>query len=299
MSNSAPRQRFGWLPDYPDLRDYSPEHELVAPALKKAGLGDPAKAVLPAAADLREWCPPVEDQGDLGSCTANAAVAMVEYFERRAYGKHLDASRLFLYKTTRNLLRWSGDTGAFLRTTMAALVLFGLPPEKYWPYQTDRYDEEPPAFCYAFAQNYQALSYYRLDPPGTSGAAVLKRLKTLLAAGFPAMFGFTVYSSIAQADRSGKIPFPMPGERVEGGHAVLAVGYDDSMKIRNAAPKSPQTKGALLIRNSWGEGWGDGGYGWLPYDYVLKGLAEDWWSLIKNEWIDTDAFQLAEDTTGK
>jgi C1A family cysteine protease len=240
--------------------------------------------------DLRAWCSPVENQGSLGSCTANAGVGVVEYFERRAFGKHIDASRLFLYKVTRSLMKVQGDTGAYLRSTMGGLVLFGVPPEEYWPYRVTRFDEEPPAFCYAFAQNYQAITYHRLDPPGTSVDALLGRIKSYLAAGLPLMFGFTVYGSYTQADTTGKLPYPTPGESVEGGHAVAAVGFDDAIRIKNTNPGGKETKGALLIRNSWGADWGMGGYGYLPYEYVLGGLAEDWWSLLKNEWIDTKMF---------
>jgi C1A family cysteine protease len=294
----------GWLPDYPDFRDHTVEQEevptklralgqkdSVKAMLRKVGVDEPRKATLKANADLREWCSPIEDQGQLGSCTANAAVGIVEYFERRAFGKHTDASRLFLYKVTRNMLHWTGDTGAFLRTTMGALVLFGVPPEEYWPYRIADFEKEPPAFCYAFAQNYQAITYYRLDSPGTSRESLLSRIKRYLAAGLPSMFGFTVYSSIDQADSTGKIPSPTRGERVEGGHAVTAVGYDDKLKIKNESRGGTETTGALLIRNSWGKGWGDRGYGWLPYEYVLKGLAEDWWSILRNEWVDTGAFK--------
>lgn len=106
------------------------------------------------------------------------------------------------------------------------------------------------------------------------------------------MFGFTVYNSISQAGGSGKIPHPTPAEKVAGGHAIAAVGYDNALKIKNTNPGAVETTGALLIRNSWGTGWGDHGYGWLPYDYVLNGLAVDWWSLLKNEWVDTGAFKV-------
>jgi C1A family cysteine protease len=93
----------------------------------------------------------------LGSCTANAGVGLVEYFERRAYGKHIDAARLFLYKVTRKMLNFKGHTGAFLGSAMGALTLFGVPPEEYWPYDVDKFNREPPAFCYSFAKNYQAI----------------------------------------------------------------------------------------------------------------------------------------------
>jgi C1A family cysteine protease len=280
----------GWLRDLPDFRDYTPDEETVKPQLEAIGAADAEAVAAPASVDLRPYCSPIENQGSLGSCTANATVGLVEYFERRAHGRFIDASRLFLYKATRDLLHWTGDTGAYLRSTMGALALFGVPPEEYWPYNIARFDIEPSSFLFSFAANYKAIKYYRLDPTGTSPAALLTRIKANLASGLPPIFGFTVYSSISQAANSGKIPYPANGDRVVGGHAMLVVGYDDQMTITNSV-SGASTTGALIVRNSWGTGWGDHGYGYLPYDFVIHRLAVDFWSLVKEGWTDTGPFK--------
>jgi C1A family cysteine protease len=289
----------GWIPDVPDFRDYTPKHEEVAPLLAATAVselkeGEKAKAPLPQEVDLRQWCSPVEDQGTLGSCTAHAGVGMLEYFERKAFGKHVDASRLFLYRATRKLLGLWGDSGASLRGTAGAMQLFGVPPEQYWPYVEPEFETEPPGFAYAFAEKYQALKYYRVDPPGVDPDALVEGIKASLASQLPAMFGWTVFSSVRQAEKNGgKVPFPSQGDAVEGGHAVMAVGYDDKISLPGGA-LGPDSMGGILFRNSWSSAWGDGGYGWLSYDYIRHHLTSDWWVLIAQEWIDTEEFTKEE-----
>jgi C1A family cysteine protease len=282
-------QRMGWLRDYPDWRDYTRTIPEVRSLYDKTGILKSDDTTRPVSVDLREWCSPVRDQGSLGACTAHAGAGMIEYLEKRLHGRHIDASRLFLYKAARNMVHLSGDSGCYLRTTMGALSLFGIPPEEYWPYEVEGFDAEPSSFCYAFARNYQALKYVRLDPPDLDKASLAGQIKAGLLAGLPSAFGFSVYMSVSQAGKDGKIPLPLPGERLRGCHAAMAIGYDDRMAIRNDGGDTTTT-GAFLIRNSWGADWGEAGYGWLPYEYVNKGLTADWWELIDAEWVDTGEF---------
>jgi len=289
----------GWLPPLPDLRDYTTAKPEIATMSKTMGVAEGGKKLkaAPTSVDLKPWCSPIENQKSLGSCTANAAVGVVEYFQRRAFGRHINGSRLFVYKSTRNLMQVTGDTGAWLRNTMGALVLCGVPPEKYWPYTdaTPAFDKEPSSFVYSLGDNYEAVQYFCHDPLGANvpTATVLTSVKNYLAAGIPSMFGFWGFPSFDSCNVKGGIPYPCPGEQAQWGHAIVAVGYDDAKKIKNTKCNKTTT-GALLIRNSWGTAWGDAGYGWMPYEYVLDGLAMDFWSLLSQDWVDTKVFAFGQ-----
>lgn len=298
---------FGWKRDYNDIRDYTPNSEPIKQVLETAKNESPItqrvlkKEELKPFVDNRKWTTPVADQGNLGSCTAQAGVTLYEYMSRKAYGakgQYIDGSRLFLYKRTRFLMgpEGIGDSGAYIRTTLGAIRAFGVPPEEYYPY-TDRtpdFDREPPAAVGDLAKEWQSAKQFRLDysPDPEQNIA---RIKEYLAKGYAAMMGFMVFTSYSQANTNGgAFPYPASNERIEGGHAVLIVGYDDNKVITNTTNGS-NTTGAFLIQNSWGTDWGDKGFGWIPYQYFRLGangdvLADDIWTITKVEWLSTGEF---------
>lgn len=280
----------GYLKSLNSHRDYSIGNVEVARMLEAVNLIPKAKALKvkalppPRKVDFRELMSPVRDQQSLGSCTAFAASAVVEYFLRKKHTKinrpaDRPISTLFTYKTTRSLMRMTGDTGAYLRTVMGSLALFGSPPEDYWEYNIKKFEEEPTPFCYAFASNYQSLKYVRIDQPHMTTEAIITLLKRFLARKFPVMFGFTCFESLDKAsDNKGVVPYPEPYEDIVGGHAITLCGYDDTTSL-------------FLFKNSWGIEWGDNGYGYLPYKYFEERLADDCWTILNQEWIDNMPFE--------
>jgi len=219
---------------------------------------------LPSSADLRPHCPPVYDQGQLGSCTANAIAGALQFDEIKEHKNGLSTpSRLFIYYNERVIEGTvTSDSGAQLRDGVKTVAKQGICPEKVWPYDISKFAVKPPTLAYKDAAKDKATNYLRLSQAAN-------QLKGCLASGYPFVFGFTVYESFESADvsKTGIVPMPSPNEAVLGGHAVCAVGYDDAQQ-------------RFIVRNSWGTEWGMKGYCTMPYTYLLDpNLASDFWTI--------------------
>jgi C1A family cysteine protease len=251
MTKPRKISRYGWIPDQPDQRD----HLYAAP--------QEFLAALPPRADLRRRCPPVYNQGALGSCTANAIAAAVEFERMKQKLSIFVPSRLFIYYNERVIEHTvKSDSGAQLRDGIKTVASIGACPEPEWPYVIAKFANQPPQRTYRDAALDRAVSYQSIVQD-------LNQMKGCLASGYPFVFGFTVYQSFESpaVARSGHAPMPAWGERPIGGHAVMAVGYDDAAQW-------------FLVRNSWGKGWGLNGYFTLPYTYLIQpGLSSDFWTI--------------------
>ncbi len=243
--------RFGWVPDLPDHRDYM----YAAPT--------PIMHDIPASADLTSSCPPVYDQGQLGSCTANAIAGAFQFDEIKQNEPNTVPSRLFIYYGERAMEGTvSTDSGAQIRDGIKVVASQGVCPETEWPYDIQKFAQKPSQKCFADAKKYTAVTYQRLIQDQNT-------MKGCLAEGFPFVFGITVYQSMMSNDvtKTGIVPIPTTQEKSLGGHAIMAVGFDDKTQC-------------FKFRNSWGTGWGDGGYGYIPYAYLTdQNLADDFWTI--------------------
>lgn len=243
---------YGWIPDLPDQRD----HLYSAPLAFLASL--------PPQIDLRKQCPPVYDQGQIGSCTANAIGGAIQFDQlQEKLPSVFVPSRLFIYYNERVIEGTTrSDSGAMLRDGIKTVAKQGACPETLWPYVISKFTTKPPQTCYTEAAKHTAVSYQRLIQS-------LTQMKGCLASGYPFVFGFTVYESFETSTvaRTGHAPMPAPREKVLGGHAVLAVGYDDKQQT-------------FICRNSWGASWGMRGYFTIPYTYLTDdNLASDFWTI--------------------
>lgn len=251
-SSEKPSFGYGWVPDLPDQRDLMYSASMMS--LQK----------MPSKIDLRSKCPVVYNQGQLGSCTANALGAAFQFGRRKQKLDEFIPSRLFLYYNERVMIKTvNSDSGAHIRNGIKSLNVNGICPETEWPYVVEKFTEKPPKKCYDDAVKCNIKSYERLNNTN------LTQLQSCLSEGFPFVFGFTVYESFETeaVAKSGMLPMPKAKETVLGGHAVMAVGYDDS-------------KQAIIIRNSWGKDWGIKGYFYMPYGYITSNhLCEDFWTI--------------------
>lgn len=264
LSSKITRHGLGWVPDLPDNRDH-----LYSAPMAKIG-------PLPAKVDLRKHCPAVYNQGQIGSCTANAIAAAVQFDRKKQKLADFIPSRLFIYYNERSMERSVPlDNGAQIRDGIKSVGKQGVCPEKEWSYDDTPADpttnvwptgakpaRKPPKACYTDAKKYRAVSYQRVN-------RTVSQMKGCLADGYPFVFGFTVYDNFESAEvaRTGLLDMPAPKEGVIGGHAVLAVGYDDKTQ-------------RFTVRNSWGTRWGKRGYFTMPYSYLLtENLSDDFWTI--------------------
>jgi C1A family cysteine protease len=240
--------RYGWNPDLPDHRDqvYSaPTTISVSPAV-----------------DLRGSCPPVYDQGQLGSCTANAIAGAIEFDRKKQRLSDFVPSRLFIYYNERVMEGTVGsDSGAQIRDGIKSVNKIGAPPETDWPYVIAKFTDKPPPKAYTDAKLDRAIQYQKI-------VQTLAQLQGCLASGFPYVFGFTVYESFESPTvaRTGIMPMPAPGEKKVGGHAVMAVGYNTATRM-------------TIVRNSWGSSWGQSGYFMMPFEFMLSPNCSDIWTI--------------------
>jgi C1A family cysteine protease len=248
----------GWIPDVPDFRDKKFNLLNLGPAGEKV-----VSAVLPSAVDLRPQCPAIEDQGELGSCTAQALVGCLEFLEMKRGETFTDYSRLFLYYNERVYIHTElEDSGAIIRDGIKTLRRRGICTEEEWPYNVDMFMSKPTQDCYTNAKQHKTVLYQRLN--------TLEQMRACLTAGYPFVFGFAVYDSFISpaVEENGDVPMPRETENMLGGHAVMVVGFDDG-------------RNRFICRNSWGTEWGDKGYFYMPYAYLEdRNLSEDFWCIF-------------------
>lgn len=241
--------KYGWVPDLPDHRDYQFVSSLSVESF-------------PRDVDMRSSNPPAYDQTSVGSCTGNCIAGAIEFDQLKQKVKFpFTPSRLFIYYNERVMEKTvKSDAGAMIRDGIKSVATLGAPPEKYWPYDVNKWASKPSKAAYTKAKYYTITKYQRVNQ-------TLDDMKACLAGGFPFVFGFTVYESFESdtVAQTGIVSMPQPNESVLGGHAVLCVGYNDDTQ-------------RFIVRNSWGTSWGQNGYFEIPYAYLTNpNLADDFW----------------------
>jgi C1A family cysteine protease len=251
-ANSIERKLNGWRPQKPDHRDF----KYTAP-----------EGPVPSKGDVKAHLPRVEDQGQLGSCTAHGTTGAMEFLYRLKGRTQPQLSRLFCYYASRVWIEGTDpheDSGCEIRDVIKAVAQYGVPTEGLWPYKVEKFARKPSLRATNSALKHQALSYHLVDG--------VDAMKACLNEGYPVIIGFSVPENMESEEcaRTGVVKFPAAHEHIVGGHCVLVVGWDDSTQM-------------FTFQNSWGEGWGAAGFGYLPYEFWTKGLADDCWTVRAEE----------------
>lgn len=287
MSDSKDEKRlYGHVAGFPFVLNWRPKPPTPHDSLLKINRHMLRLSLAPVSVDLSAGCSSVKNQGGMGSCTAFASCAQMEYIAKSAQLLNPDdyfAERFFYYVERVDVDHGSAsfDGGSSLTSATQAAKGYGCCLESTFPYNMN-YSEKPPSSAYAEAKAYQVIEAARVDE-SSDKQTVLSDVKTMLQQGVPLVIGFTCYSSLMGSDVAKTGIVPAPGGNVIGGHAILLVGYDDSTR-------------RLKFKNSWGANWGDHGYGYLPYDYILQGQASDFWAWFSEEWKENSVIDIRKPT---
>ena len=248
-------RKFGWIPEPGDIRD---KPLSVSPRLS-----------LPLEVDTRNHCTPSENQTVTSSCVGQASASDIEQCDNMD-GGYTEVSALFIYWCARARQGWENrDEGCFIRDAIKSMASTGVASQASWPFDPKRVNVKPSDAAFEDAKKKIVGEYYRIDSPDR-----LYKLKVALASGYPVVFGISVYDSFMSdhSTRTGVIPLPKQTERLLGGHAIKAVGY------RN---------GFIIFQNSWGTGWGENGFGFLPEKFIEDdNLSNDYWVITKGGFIE-------------
>lgn len=236
-----------------------------------------------ATSDLRAWLPPVVDQRGEPLCTAVAVSAAAAYHAARGAGRWFTPSVLFTYRTSRALTGRPDRRGSTVRDSLAAWATCGLVEDRRWPLDLELVGTDPPADCFAAAAAHRNVRYGRLDGPGTTGDRLRELAVACLSWGLPVTIEFALTASLARSLRSGVLPVPAAADATYGRHVVLCVGHHDTIPVGSHPDTGSPLRGAFLVHNSWGRGWGASGYGWLPYAFLERPDTREAW--VVTSWL--------------
>ena len=248
-------RKYGWYPDIPDTRDKFINFPEILKFRNMADLRDTGNFGK------------VYDQGNLGSCVANALCSIIEYESNRNKNLTINPSRMFLYYNQRVIQNTTEyNSGSTIRDGTKILNKLGVCDESRCQYNESFFNVKPSVDAYIDAQNYKGIKYKKVQ-------CNLKCIKSALTLLYPIIFGFSVYETFDDPDgveNTGIMELPKNDEKIIGGYAALIVGYDEDNE-------------RVLVQASFGTDWGIDGYFWMPYKFLLSGACSDFWIIEKNE----------------